>query len=89
MYRVLGHFGAGVITYFQFLKWLFQLNLLIAFLLFLFIILPEAVLDAQPYPNTTVGLVAEACSAAYEVNKTDVWYEHILDFFQGTVSIPE
>ena len=81
-----GHYGAGVITYFTFLKWLVQLNLMISFLVLLFVIVPEAALKPEDFKNTTAGALAETCSDLYVINKTSVWYEHVLDFIQGTVS---
>lgn len=81
-----GNYGAGVITYFQFLKWLLQLNLMIAFLMLLFVIVPEAALKPEDFKNTTSGILAETCSDMYTLNKTSAWYEHVLDFIQGTVS---
>ena len=90
-----GHFGSGVLTYFTFLKWLFQLNLFIAVMLFLFIILPMIIFNGLDYDETVTGSVnnteavelAITCSELYVVNISQPWYQYIADFIQGTVGI--
>ena len=42
--KIEGNFGTGVVAYFVFLRWLMILNLLIFFIIFVFIILPQMVL---------------------------------------------
>lgn len=42
--KIEGNFGTGVVAYFQFLRWLMFLNLLIFSIIFAFIILPQLIL---------------------------------------------
>ena len=44
MKKIEGNFGTGVVAYFQFLRWLMFLNLLIFSIIFTFIILPQLIL---------------------------------------------
>ena len=46
-----GHFGTGVLSYFIFLKWLFQLNCAIFGLVFLFIVVPQLALNTAADPT--------------------------------------
>ena len=94
MFVDIGHFGAGVLSYFRFLKWLFQLNVLIFLLIFSFIVLPEIVFTADDTYSTAVTgtenyssavFTAINCSSLYEVNVTDSPIQNIIDFLQGTV----
>lgn len=87
-----GHFGSGVLTYFRFLKWLFQLNFGIFLLVFFFIILPEVIFNTDGYTMAVTGSVnltdaqtlAANCSANYVVNTSSSTVQLMLDFLQGT-----
>ncbi|KAF6020403.1 TMC7 [Bugula neritina] len=48
-----GHFGTGVLSYFVFLKWLFQLNIVIFLLIITFIVIPQAVLGVSDQVAST------------------------------------
>ncbi|CAH1795474.1 unnamed protein product [Owenia fusiformis] len=87
-----GHFGAGVVSYFTFLKWLFFLNIYIMLLFGVFIVLPQVVFPSVDYNSnvtgngTSVNLSATmVCSANYNVTVDPTNYQQlILDFLQGT-----
>ena len=93
----LGNFGSGVVTYFRFFKWLFQLNIAIFLLMFFFVTIPQLAAvssslnitaSAIPENTTDADLIAIRCSDLYETNITSstLWWEQILDLLQGTVS---
>jgi hypothetical protein len=79
--------------YFKFLKWMFQLNILLFLLVLLFLVLPEALLTDNSYTAAVTGatglsnatLLAATCSAAYTVNVSSSAVELVVDFLQGTV----
>lgn len=81
-----GNSGTGVVTYFQFIKWLMFLNIAIFSLMFLFVILPTIISensdlsDVLPCRNSSKVVY---CSANYSgaVNTSQV---DILDIIQGT-----
>ena len=96
-----GQFGSGVLTYFKFLKWLFQLNVVIFILMFVFVSIPQiafanssssSIDPATISENTTNSLlIAIRCTDLYESNVTHsaIWWEEFIDLLQGTVSTIE
>lgn len=90
--KIEGHFGSGVLTYFVFLKWLFQLNIFIALMNFLLLILPMIVFSGSDYNSSVTGSstttaavnLSIECSALYTVNATENWYQYILQFIEGS-----
>lgn len=75
-----GHHGAGVVSYFVFLRYLLLVNICL-FLLTFFIWIPEVILSSEAY---TSGSTAETCSASYSVKVSSDILTLILDFFKGT-----
>ena len=63
------HFGTGVVSYFVFLKWLFQLDLIIFFLIVIFIVIPQAVLGTG---NSTYN---EPCTNSKYLNYLNIVFD--------------
>ncbi|CAG9816289.1 unnamed protein product [Phaedon cochleariae] len=76
-----GNFGTGVVAFFLFLKWLFLLNTVIFFFLFLFITLPTILLDYERLVNCPYN--ATCCAEGY-FNETLSENNVFLDLIQGT-----
>lgn len=76
MKQIEGHFGSGVCAYFQFLRWLFALNLFLFILTFGFIILPQILYNYFQIQN----------NFDYEINNNNRTLK-MLDFLTGEVSI--
>ncbi|ELU16986.1 hypothetical protein CAPTEDRAFT_22791, partial [Capitella teleta] len=73
--RIEGHFGAGVVMYFKFLKWMFQLNILLFLLVLLFLVLPEALLtDNMNVSSSAVELVVDFLQGTGWMEKTVMFY---------------
>nr|KAG5697184.1 hypothetical protein BaRGS_002193 [Batillaria attramentaria] len=78
--KIEGHHGAGVVSYFVFLRYLLLVNVCL-FLLTMFIWVPEVIFSSNDY---TSGSTAATCTASYNVNISSDGFTLILDFFQGT-----
>lgn len=101
IFFILGHQGAGVLSYFVFMKWLFFLNILIFALQFIFILVPQVAWTSSSYSSAVTGAGnslntntvnttrADTCSANYIVTTDTASYKVATDFLQGTVSITE
>ena len=48
-FTITGHFGASVVAYFRFVKWLFLLNVFTGLVILGSIVLPQAILDPQTF----------------------------------------
>ncbi|PIK46764.1 putative transmembrane channel-like protein 7 [Apostichopus japonicus] len=59
-----GNFGIAIVSYFVFLRWLFFLNLIIACLLFTFVILPEFFIDGDAV-REYYNVQNDECALAY------------------------
>ncbi|XP_067930834.1 transmembrane channel-like protein 7 [Watersipora subatra] len=89
-----GHFGTGVVSYFVFLKWLFLLDVLIFSLIFLFIVIPEAVLGktsnatyVQPCLNSNISnLYQDVIYYGDSVNNCSDLYQTHIDDTSGVIS---
>jgi hypothetical protein len=93
---VSGHQGAGVASYFVFLRWLFILNIFIFLLIFWVITFFQVTFDPETtYDTDLTGTgssvftttVAETCMTQYSPNVSSDALSLILGFFQGTVSL--
>lgn len=85
--KIEGHYGTGVVTYFQFIKWLIFLNAAIFFLLFLFVILPTLTLTqaaAEEACFNTSSSSAQSCVGNHTDPGNATTLTDILDFIQGT-----
>ncbi|XP_033739137.1 transmembrane channel-like protein 7 isoform X4 [Pecten maximus] len=91
--KIEGQQGAGVLSYFVFLRTLFKLNIAIFFLMFIFVTLPASVnFSSNGYTSAVTGTgiggvdvaTAQTCSANYEVNVSSDAATVIVDFLQGT-----
>ncbi|XP_053393438.1 transmembrane channel-like protein 7 isoform X2 [Mercenaria mercenaria] len=91
--KIEGYQGAGVVSYFVFLRWLFFLNIFIFLLLFWVITFFQVTFDPETtYDSDLTGsgssayttTIATTCSALYSPNVTSDALTLILDFFQGT-----
>lgn len=83
--KIEGHFGTGVVAFFFLIRWLAFLNLSVYVLIFIFIVLPQVILQeqrdipcAQLEKNST-----QCCTEAY-LNDTQNQEFFILDIVQGT-----
>ncbi|XP_060601811.1 transmembrane channel-like protein 7 isoform X1 [Ruditapes philippinarum] len=91
--KIEGHQGAGVASYFVFLRWLFILNIFIFLLIFWVITFFQVTFDPETtYDTDLTGTgssaftttVAETCTTQYNPNVTSDALSLILGFFQGT-----
>nr|KAI8766388.1 transmembrane channel-like protein 7 [Biomphalaria glabrata] len=80
-----GKHGAGVASYFQFLRWIFGLNVLLFLLFFSFVVLPMAIGDEVPLDETDgFGFNTSAvCSLNYSV-EIGSGVDHFLSALDGT-----
>jgi len=83
-----GRYGTGVVTYFQFIKWLIFLNIGIFILLLLFVIIPTLSLDQFGAGEACFNITAKnpvQCYGNYTeaANATSI-SDLIIDFVQGT-----
>ncbi|XP_060079989.1 transmembrane channel-like protein 7 [Ylistrum balloti] len=91
--KIEGQQGAGVLSYFVFLRTLFKLNIAIFLLMFIFVTLPAIVnFSSNGYTSAVTGTgiggvdvaTAQTCSASYTVNVSSNAATLIADFLQGT-----
>lgn len=83
--KIEGKYGTGVVTYFQFIKWLIFLNTAIFILLFLFVILPTLILtEAAPGESCSNSTLISTCAANRTEKTNTSSLDDILDFIQGT-----
>ncbi|XP_069124755.1 transmembrane channel-like protein 7 isoform X3 [Argopecten irradians] len=91
--KIEGQQGAGVVSYFVFLRTLFKLNIVIFLLMFLFVTIPASVkLSSNGYTMAVTGsgiggvdvATSQTCSANYNVNVSSDGATVIVDFLQGT-----
>ncbi|KAI0241788.1 Transmembrane channel-like protein 7 [Lamellibrachia satsuma] len=90
-----GQFGSGVLMYFRFLRWLFMVNFFIFVLVFVFTVIPQAILPDDMTSSTSKATTPQYnegdegetnCSALYVVKKPVHAYstQPVIDFLQGT-----
>ena len=83
--------------YFRFLRWLFMVNFFIFVLVFVFTVIPQAILPDDMTSSTSKPTTPQYyegdegetnCSALYVVKKPEHAYstQPVIDFLQGTVS---
>ncbi|XP_021352352.1 transmembrane channel-like protein 7 isoform X1 [Mizuhopecten yessoensis] len=91
--KIEGQQGAGVLSYFVFLRTLFKLNIAIFVLMLIFVTLPAIVnFSSNGYTVAVTGTgiggvdvaTAQTCSANYDVNISTDAASLIVDFLQGT-----
>ncbi|XP_055919049.1 transmembrane channel-like protein 7 [Eupeodes corollae] len=83
--KIEGSFGTGVVAYFLLLRWLMFLNLVIFFLIFIFIIIPHVFLvhpNEELCDQVTANDSTQCCRESYLNNTSSEFY--ILDLIQGT-----
>jgi len=82
--EVEGQFGSGVVSYFNFLRWLVFLNLLIFILEFGIVVLPTVIICSKELPvNNTLNATSCVYASNTYVNTTDSNILHVLNFFTG------
>ncbi|XP_066292025.1 transmembrane channel-like protein 7 isoform X1 [Branchiostoma lanceolatum] len=78
MHSIEGKFGTGILSYFQFMRWLLFLNLVIFLLMFLFILLPAVIFTRQ------VGTVASTNSTNSTESCEDKYVPYNVSLYQPT-----
>ena len=92
-----GRQGTGVVSYFNFLKWLLYLNIFIFLVLFVAIVFFQAAFNPVDFDKAVTGVDDSAsfpgvirstnCTHVYQPNVSGDALQLILDFVQGTVCI--
>ncbi|GFS19480.1 transmembrane channel-like protein [Elysia marginata] len=80
-----GHHGAGVASYFLFLRWLFGFNIILFLLMVSFIVIPMSLIGDSPLTASTNSIVNTSyyCSLNYTVLEQK-GISYLLEFIQGT-----
>lgn len=80
-----GHHGAGVASYFLFLRWLFGFNIALFVLMAAFILVPMIIIGDTPLTASSDSIVNTSyyCSLNYTVVEQK-GISYLLDFIQGT-----
>ncbi|KAI8492670.1 ion transport [Branchiostoma belcheri] len=87
MHSIEGKFGTGILSYFQFMRWLLFLNLVIFLLMFLFILLPsliftrqEATVSSTNNSTNTTQQICEDRYVPYNISLYTPPEQHISDY---------